>query len=49
MADFEEVQESLERFMKQLSDPKAKERYKVMDQLRDYIFDLKDPPYLNLD
>lgn len=49
MADFEEVQEALERFMKQLNDPKAKEKYKVIDQLRDFLLDPKDPPYLNLD
>jgi hypothetical protein len=48
-ADFEEIQERLEGFMKRLSDPKGKEKYKVLEQLRDFLFEPRDTPYLNLD
>lgn len=49
MADFEEIQETIERFMKQLTDPKTKEKYKLLDQLRDFLFHEQEPPFLNLD
>ena len=49
MADYEEVQEGIERYMKALYDKKTKERYKLIEEFRAFLFKEPHPPYLNLD
>ena len=48
MGDFEEVQETLATFMKRFSDKKTKEKFKLLSDLRAFLFG-KPQPYLNLD
>jgi hypothetical protein len=49
MADYEEVQETIEKYMKSLFDKKTKERFKLIEELRGFLFKEPNPPYLNLD
>ena len=49
MADFEEIQEKIEGFMKALSDQKTKEKYKILDDLKAFLLADPRPPHLNLD
>ncbi len=49
MADYEEVQSTIERFMKAFYDKKTKERYKLLDDFRGFLLAEPHPPYLNLD
>lgn len=46
---YEEVQESIERFMKALYDKKTKDRFKLVEDLRGYLMQEPHPPILNLD
>ena len=41
MAEFEEIQETLEKFMKKFSDKKTKKKFKLIEDLRDFLF--KEP------
>ena len=47
--DYEEVQEKIERFVKALYDKKTKDRYKLIEDFRSFLFKEPHPPYLNLD
>ena len=38
MADFEVVQETLEKFMTKLSDKKVKKKFKLIQELKTYLF-----------
>lgn len=48
MADFDEIQETIEKFIQSFSDPKTKKKFKLLTDLKAFLFN-EPQPYLNLD
>lgn len=38
MADFDEIQETIETYMKKFSDEKIKKKFKLLDEFKSFLF-----------